>query len=114
MSQDIKELRVNFREDSKRIIFLAKILLGTHDTINIVSGTVSASNAARAAETLVRLKYVTYTNIKTETVIVDEYRKIRFVITLTKTPDFLKLLEENEANRKKKQEEREAQATAKN
>jgi len=114
MSQDIKELRVGFKDNSKRIMYMAKELLNNSTSVDLVAGTASASNASRAAEALKRLNYVTYSNIKTETVVVDNSRKIRFVITLTKTSDFKKLYDENEANRLKKQEERKAQEPKQN
>jgi len=114
MSQDIKELRVGFRDNSKRIMYLVKELLNTSNTVDLVAGTGSAGNASRAAEALRRLNYVTYSNVKTETIVVDESRKIRFVITLTKTADFKRLYDENEANRAKKQEERKAQENKQN
>jgi len=109
MSQDTKELRVGFRDNSKRIMYLVKELLNTSNSVDLVAGTGSAGNASRAAEALRRLNYVTYSNVKTETVVVEGGRKIRFVITLTKTADFKRLYDENEANRQKKQEERKTQ-----
>ncbi len=109
MSQDTKELRVGFKDNSKRIMYMAKELLINCNTVDLVAGTGSASNASRAAETLKRLNYVTYSNVRTETVVVEDSRKIRFVLTLTKTADFKKLYDENEAHRVKKQEERKAQ-----
>ena len=109
MSQDTKELRVGFKDNSKRIMYLAKELLNNCNTVDLVAGTGSASNASRAAEALKRLNYVTYSNVRTETVVDEDSRKIRFVITLVKTDDFKKLYDENEVNRLKKQEERKAQ-----
>ena len=108
MSQDAKELRVGFNDNSKRIMYMAKELLNNCNSVDLIASTGSASNASRAAEALKRLNYVTYSNVKTETVVFEDSRKIRFVITLTKTADFQKLYEENEANRLKKQEERKA------
>ena len=111
MSQDTKELRVGFKDNSKRIMYMVKELLNNCNSVDLVAGTGSASNASRAAEALKRLNYITYSNVKTETVVVEDSRKIRFVITLTKTADFKKLYDENEVNRLKKQEERKAQET---
>jgi len=108
MSQDIKELRVGLNDNSKRIMYMAKELLNNCTTVDLIAGTVSANNASRAAEALKRLNYVTYSNIKIETIVFDDSRKIRFVMTLTKTDDFKKLYDENEATRLKKQEERKA------
>jgi len=108
MSQDTKELRVGFKDNSKRIMYMVKELLNNCNTVDLVAGTGSASNVSRAAEALKRLNYVTYSSVRTETVVIEDSRKIRFVITLAKTADFKKLYDENEATRLKKQEERKA------
>lgn len=104
---ELKELRVNASENSKRIMYLAKEFLTNSDTLDVVSGTNGAPIAARAAESLVRLKYVTYEDIRTETSITDGRRRTRFVIRLRKTSDFKRLFDENEANRKNAIAERE-------
>jgi hypothetical protein len=106
MSQDIKELRVGAYENSKRIMYLAKEFLLNNDTIDVVSGTAGAVTLTRATESLVRLKYCTYADIRTETNIVNERRRTRLVVKLRKTADFTKLYQENEENRKKFQEEK--------
>jgi len=104
---EIKELRVNANENSKRIMYLIKEFLTNSDVLDVVSGTNGAPVSARAVESLVRLKYVTYEDIRTETSISEGRRRTRFVIRLKKTSDFQKLFDENEANRKKAIEERE-------
>jgi hypothetical protein len=107
MSQDTKELRVGANENGKRIMYLAKEFLLNNDTIDVVSGTAGSITLTRATEGLVRLKYCTYADIRTETNIVNGRRRTRLVVKLSKTPEFTKLYEENEANRKKYQEEKE-------
>lgn len=114
MSQDLKELRVGAFESSKRIMYLAKELLLTNNSVEVCSGTNGAANVARACETLVRLNYVTISDIRTETNIVEGTRRIKFSMRLTKSADFQKLYEENEANRKKRQEERGVTSTPQN
>jgi hypothetical protein len=109
MSQDIKELRVGPGESTKRIMYLAKEFLLNNETIDVVAGTSSASSVASSCEALVRLQYVTYVDIRTETNIVNDRRKTRLLIRLKKTNQFAKLYEENEANRKRKEAEREEQ-----
>merc|ERR1712170_291065 len=102
-SSEIKEFRVESGENAKRIMYLAKFLMN-NERIEMVSNTNSAVVAARAAENLARLNYVTYENLRTETNVVNDRRRTRLVITLRKTSQFNKLYEENEANRKKLQE----------
>ena len=109
MSQDIKELRVGQGESAKRIIYLAKEFLLKNDSIDVVAGTGTAPFAARSCETLVRLNYVSYGNIRTETNIVNGKRRTRFVVRLNKTSQFQTLYDENEANRKRKEAERQEQ-----
>merc|ERR1711976_204960 len=103
-SSVIKEFRVESGENAKRIMYLAKEFLMNNERIEMVSNTNSAVVAARAAENLARLNYVTYENLRTETNVVNDRRRTRLVITLRKTSQFNKLYEENEANRKKLQE----------
>lgn len=112
MSQDIKELRVGYQETVKRAMYFAKELLLNNNVIDVVCGTNGAPISAKACEGLVRLKYATYSDIRTETNIIEGFRKIKLVIRLTKTPQFQTLYEENEENRKKRQAEREANTTS--
>jgi hypothetical protein len=107
-AQDTKELRVGPSENAKRIMYLAKEFLINNEQIDVVSGTAGAPVATKAAENLVRLNYVTYEDIRTETNIIEGARRTKLVIRLKKTSDFNKLYEENEANRKKLQEAQEA------
>ncbi len=100
-----KELFVRREENAKRVMYLAKEFLLNNDHIDVVSGTSSANTAANACENLVRLNYVTYDDIRTETSINNDRRRTRLVIRLRKTPNFKTLYEENVANRKKLQEE---------
>lgn len=103
----VKELRVTAQENAKRVMYLAKELLLANESLDVVSGTNAAPIAARAAETLVRLNYVTYENIYTDTSIIEGRRRTKFVIRMKKTSQFKKLYDENEANRQKAIEERE-------
>ena len=100
-----KELKVNSLDNSKRIMYQAKILLAKHDEIEIVAGTGGAPIAVRAAESLVRLGYVTYLSIKTDTILsITNKRRTKFSIRLKKTPHYQQLFEENEMIRIKTQE----------
>ena len=103
---DIKDLRVAHFENAPKIMYLAKEMLLSSEKINISSTTNSAAIGARAAENLVRFGYVTYENVKTETIIENNRKRIRFIITIKKTPQFEKLYKENEELRKKKEEEK--------
>ena len=102
---EIKDLRVTQFDNPKKTMYFAKELLLTRDKINITGTTNSATIVARTAEGLVRFGYVTYENVKTETII-ENNKKIRFIVTIKKTNNFDKLYKENEENRKKKEEER--------
>jgi hypothetical protein len=106
MSHEGKELRVGGEDNAKRVMYFAKEFLLNRETLELVSGTQGAPTLTKAAEALVRLKYVTYSDIRTETAIDDGRRRTRLVVTLKKTSQFDKLYEENEANRKKFQDEK--------
>jgi hypothetical protein len=110
MSHDGKELRVGGNDNAKRVMYLAKEFLLNRETIELVSGTQGAPVVTRAAEALVRLKYVTYSDIRTETTIDEGKRRTRLVVSITKTNQFDKLYQENEENKKKFQEDRQHMA----
>jgi hypothetical protein len=109
MSQDIKELRVGPSETTKRVMYLTKEFLLNNDIIDVVAGTASAPSVARSCEALVRLNYISYVDLRTETQIVNERRRTRLVVRVKKTTQFNSLYQENEANRKKKEAERDEQ-----
>jgi hypothetical protein len=106
-----KELRINAQEGAKRSMYLAKELLLNNETIDIVSGTYGAPIAAKTAETLVRLGYVKYSSVRTETNIVNGNRRTRLVLSLQKTANFKKLYDENAKKRDELIKEREANRT---
>ena len=104
-----KDLIINGRDESKRMVYLAKEFLLTADHIDLVSGTTGAPVAARTAETLKRLGYITYDNVFTEAQVHEGRIRTRFVIRIRKTNEFKKLYEENVENRKRVIAEREEQ-----
>ena len=114
MSSQVRDLRVGQNDNAKRIMYLAKEHLLNQPTLEVYSGTNGAPVVARACETLVRLNYVTVTDVRTETNVVEGSRRIKFVMKLSKTSEFQKLYEENKAVREKKQAERTATPAAQN
>ena len=100
------QLGVGGNTNTRSVVYEAKKLMLEQDTIEVYSGTYGAQTVAQACEQLVRLNYVTVTDTRSETNIVEGHRRIKFVMGLKKTADFQKLYDENEANRKAKQEER--------
>ena len=107
---EIKELRVAEYDYHKKIIYLAKEMLLNSEQINLVSSTKSCPTAARAAETLVRLGYVTYANVQTLTDVRNDRRTTKLIITVKKTDNFEKLYKENEEFKKQKDAERQKEA----
>ena len=104
MSEEKKELRVNPNENSKRVMYLIKEFLLNNDFVDLVSGTGGSPVSVRAAESLVRLGYVNYGGIKTDTTLSNNRRRTKLIIKLSKTPEFKSLYDENEEIRKKTQE----------
>ncbi len=102
----IKEIRVNPSQDAKQVMYLTKEFLLNNNIVDLASGTQGAPVATRAADTLVRLNYVTYESVRTETTVINDRRRTRLVIRLRKGKDFQKLYAENEERRKKNEEER--------
>ena len=105
LDENSNELKVLPIDNSKKVMYNAKILLGKFDEIELVAGTGGSPVAVRAAESLVRLGYVTYESIKTDTILSNsDRRRTKLSIKLKKTKDYLKLFEENEEIRKRTQE----------
>lgn len=103
--QSSNELKVSPIDNSKRVMYNAKILLSKNEEIELVAGTGGSPVAVRAAESLVRLGYVTYESIKTDTILsTTGRRRTKLSIKLKKTKDYIKLFEENEEIRRKTQE----------
>ena len=99
---DKKEIRVNVTDNTKRVMYLIKEFLLQNDYVNLISGTGGAPISVRAAESLVRLGYVHYELIKTDTVLNQkERRKTKLLVKLRKNDDFMALYDENEEIRKR-------------
>ena len=105
MSTEIKELIVDEYDHPKKVMYLAKELLISAEKLKLIASTNSSPTATRAAETLVRLGYVTFENIQTATEI-QNGRRIRLYITLKKTANFQKVYDENLKFKKEKEAER--------
>ena len=103
---DIKEFEVDSREYFFLFMYQFKEFLKANKKIKIVANTLNANQAARLAETLRRLGYIEFDDVKTETVIRNDSRQVRLIITVHVTSDFDKLYQEHEAERKEKIEER--------
>ena len=104
---DIKEFAVDSRDFFSKSMYQFKEFLKANKQIKIVANTLNANQAARLAETLRRLGYIEFDDIKTETQIRNDSRQVRLVMTVHVTPDFDKLYQEHEAERKKQMDERE-------
>ena len=107
MSTEPKELKVEEYDNAKKVMYLAKELLLNGEKMNLIGTTKSSPIATRAAETLVRLGYVTFDNIQTLTDVRNDRRSIKLIITLKKTSNFDKLYKENQEERKKREAEKE-------
>ena len=112
MTSEIKQLPISSHDNHRRVMYLAKEILNSNEQINLIASTGSAPAATRAAETLVRLGYVTIENIQTITEI-HEGRRIKLIITLKKTPNFQKLYDENQKLKKQRKEEGEKEEEGK-
>ncbi len=99
-----KELRINSSENAKRVMYLVKEFLLNNDYVDLVSGTGGAPVSVRASESLVRLGYVTYECVRTDTTLANNKRRTKLIVRIHKTPDFKLLYDENEEIRKKTQE----------
>lgn len=99
-----KEIKITAEESSKRAMYLIKEFLLNNDYVDIVSGTMGSPSSVRASESLVRLGYVTYEKVKTDTTLLNGKRRTKLIIRLRKTENFKALYDENEEIKKKTQE----------
>lgn len=102
--QEKKEIKITASESSKRAMFLIKEFLLKNDYVDVVSGTSGSPASIRASESLVRLGYVTYEKVKTDTTLLNGRRRTKLIVRLKRTPNFKALYDENEEIRKRTQE----------
>ena len=99
------EIKVLPIDNSKKIMYNAKNVLAKFNEIELTAGTGGSPVAVRSAENLVRLGYVVYGSIKTDTILSNSgRRRTKLSIKLNKTKDYQKLFDENEEIRRKTQE----------
>lgn len=67
-------------------------------------GTSGNPTCIRAAESLVRLGYVIYEKVKTDTTSLNGRRRTKLIVSLKRTDNFKALFEENETIRTRTQE----------
>ena len=103
---DLKEFHVDSRNYFPQTLQQVKEFLRDNKKGKIVANTPSANQATGVAETLRRLGFIEFDDIKTETKVVDNTRQVQLIITFHVTEDFDKLYEESEEERKKREEER--------
>ena len=103
---DLKEFQVDSRNFFPKTLQQVKEFLNGNKKGKIVANTLSANQATGVAETLKRLGYIEFDDIKTVTNVVDNTRQVQLIITVHATPDFDKLFKESEEERKKREEER--------
>lgn len=99
-----KEIKLTSNETAKRAMFLIKEFLLENEYVDVTAGTSGSPTCIRAAESLVRLGYVTYDKVKTDTTLLNGRRRTKLIVRLKRTDNFKALFEENEAIRKKTQE----------
>ena len=103
---DLKEFQVDSRNFFPITLQQVKEFLNGNKKGKIVANTLSANQATGVAETLKRLGFIEFDDIKTVTNVVDNTRQVQLIITVHTTPDFDKLFKESEEERKKREEER--------
>ena len=103
---DLKEFQVDSRNFFPKTLQQVKEFLNGNKKGKIVANTPSANQATGVAETLKRLGFIEFDDIKTVTNVVNNTRQVQLIITVHTTPDFDKLFKESEDERKKKEEER--------
>ena len=98
------EIRIESNENSKRVMYLIKEFLLNNEYIDLVSGTAGSPVSIRTCESLVRLGYATYENVKTDTTLLNNKRRTKLIVRIKRTENFRKLYDENEEIRRMTQD----------
>ena len=117
------QINVSTKKNPNFYVFLGKKYLEENETVELHALGNAVSISVIAAENLVRNNYATFQEIKTKTITVQgnkgDSKKAKLFITLKRSPDFFenmekfnKIREENEAIKRKNEEEA-AASTAK-
>jgi len=112
MDPIIKEIFINASDSTQRIMHLIKEFLNKYDMVDIVSSTQAATYSSKASEMLIKNGFIKYESIITDTSIIEGRRITKFVIRVSKTPEFEKLYQEF-FERKKHYKEREKENSKK-
>ena len=104
------EIKITPEDSFKKTSYLIKTALKEKSDVTVVSGVYSSFTVSKVTENLVRLGYVTLSNVQTLTKVENGKRRIILTIVMKKTKDFDKLNDESEKRRQefleKKQKER--------
>ena len=93
------QVRVSLKKSFTAFVFSAKEVLKQFDTVEIHALGEAATNAVKAADTLVSLGYASFERFDTLTINEADHtdvmrRRFKIIIELKKTPDFDQLYEE--------------------
>ena len=110
------QINVSTKKNPNFYVFLGKKYLEENETVELHALGNAVSISVIAAENLVRNNYATFQEIKTKTITVQgnkgDSKKAKLFITLKRSPDFFenmekfnKIREENEAIKRKNEEE---------
>ena len=110
------QINVSTKKNPNFYVFLGKKYLEENETVELHALGNAVSISVIAAENLVRNNYATFQEIKTKTITVQgnkgDSKKAKLFITLKRSPDFFenmekfnKIREENEALKKKNEEQ---------
>jgi hypothetical protein len=97
----LDKVNVSFKRPAKWYMYVVKRVLKHKEKVDIRARPSAAAQVVRVCEALKRLKYVTYTNYYTTSIIEGSALQRFIVVNVKKTPEFDKLYDERETERKK-------------
>ena len=106
----LETVTLSFNRPAKWYMYVVKQVLKSRETVDIRARPLGA---AQVAEALKRLGYITYVKYFTTTTVIEGRLQRYIVVQVKKTPNFQKLFDEREAERKKMLEEQEKKAEKK-
>lgn len=97
---------INANDNFKSAQYLIKELIKNKEELVVQCTPQGAPLTSRVCESLLNRKYVYYSDIKTETVVIGDRRRTMLLITLKKHSDFQKMYDENVQKKKDYEEQR--------
>ena len=100
----LKEVNISYNRAVNWYMYVVKRVLKHRETVDIRARPLAAAHVVRVCEALKKLGYITYERYITTSVIEKDYLQRLLIVTAKRTPNFDKLYDAREEERKKMME----------